>query len=542
VALLSKRILDAPLTTFEEIRARNALHKVINGRVPQANEVKLLRQIFGDDLPVTMTKNWGKIPGLLWDSMKAIKASYDNSAVLRTAIKLAPRHPRAYGRNIVLSTKSFLTEWKAFRDWWGDTAVDVTDAMKADPHYKLARKSGLALTGEGTGMHEEWFSSANFIKRVPFIGRPISASDRAYSTFLSKLRMDLFSERADIGKKLGIDDPEWYKAEAERINTFSGRGDVKALRPAIGVMNKVMFSPRFVMSNFQALNPAWYLRLARSNPMAAREALKDMSAFVASGMSLLVLAKMTGADVNLDWRSPDFGKARWGKLRMDPWGGMQQTARFIAAIGVGVADQAGAEIPNRTKLTGEREIVKPIDTATTFLKSKVSPPIDIALRIAGAKTGPAPEDKAEMAMDMFAPMVITDAMDIYKETGSFGGLPLIPLSLYGMGVQKYDEPRTLTPEQVAAMRESEGAARETYKLHKESQKFTGPREHPEPIEHLKRAKKARSRAEFERDILRALNAGDVQRAYVLSRLAGKERFKFNVRKMAKTVYKEGASP
>src|SRR5690606_16281417 len=114
--------------------------------------------------------------------------------------------------------------------------------------------------------------------------------------------------------------PEEFKGLADFVNTATGRTQIKSktLKSAQPLLNAIFFSPRFLASRAQMLNPAWYMRLP---PQSRKRAAKSMLKLAGTGLALASLAKLGGADVETDPRSSDFMKIRIGDTRYDIWGG-----------------------------------------------------------------------------------------------------------------------------------------------------------------------------------------------------------------------------
>jgi hypothetical protein len=113
----------------------------------------------------------------------------------------------------------------------------------------------------------------------------------------------------------------------KQFNTLSGRGGAKGgqLERHMTTASKALFSPRLWAANVQRLNPVWYAKLAKTNPTAAKEALRAQATFMAMvGTTLYLASKAPGVDVGTDMRSADFGKIKIGNTRFDIMGGQQQ--------------------------------------------------------------------------------------------------------------------------------------------------------------------------------------------------------------------------
>jgi len=267
---------------------------------------------------------------------------------------------------------------------------------------------GSEAVGRIVNKREEAFMST-LAGRLPWV----RLSERAYTTFLNKLRWDVMDDivkrvEAGMGRQLdpaNAADKTLLQDIANYINATTGRGPgFREAAERLGmvregqfggaaawvsgiesIMNAVMFSPRLFTSRFAA--PTYAAKnmrhLANLYPeavkgdAAAREAYKDMSRTVAfqmgtwftTGVALLGLAKMAERngeqiEVELDWRSSDFGKIKAGGSRYDVWSGYTQIARAIGQLYSGESKSSG---------TGEIRSIPRNEVLDRFARSKFSP-------------------------------------------------------------------------------------------------------------------------------------------------------------------------
>ena len=335
VDLFFDKIKQSNLSFYDKISASTGLAKVldkIGGQIPTASELKKLENIFGDDLVKTILdkrSSWEKIKETLADFAnvpRALVSSIDMSAALRQGRILATYKPKQWGS----AFKEMFSYWgNIFKENPEKFFEEAMNDIAKRPTFKIMEDSGLYLTdltesGFGLSGKEERFMS-NLAEKIPLVGRNlVKPSERAYVGFLNKARADVFDDIANQYIKGGItpeNDPEIFKSLANFINTISGRGNMpKALggNASVPALNAVFFSPKFLASRIQLLNPAWYIK----QPAPVRkEAMKSILGFVGSGLSLLGLAKLGGAEVEADPRSTDFGKIKIGNTRYDVWAG-----------------------------------------------------------------------------------------------------------------------------------------------------------------------------------------------------------------------------
>ena len=406
------------------LNTETALTKVLTGELPTEGEISLLEETFGMDLAKALLGKRALPDKIRQEFMGALNlprsfvASADLSAPLRQGIMLAGGHPKEWFGSLAPMVKAFGSE---------QAAKVVDDAIVSSKRFALAEKANLykAPLGAAAKLSErEEAYMTRFGKAFPWV----RWSERAYVTFLNKLRFDTFDnvvagwERS--GKKFTNRD---VTDLADFINKASGRGTFgKAGNDLAPVLNAAFFSPRLVASRIQA--PA---KLLSASPEVRKTIIKDLAAFVGAGSSALgLIAHYSDADVNLDPRSSDFGKLRVGPTRYDFWGGEQQIARFVTQMITGKRQAIS---------TGELQDTSRKDTALRFARSKLAPvPSLLTDYLTGETFFGAPIDeeaKAEFARTV-TPILIQDMWEAIDEQGLTGGLVTLPSAL-GAGVQTF---------------------------------------------------------------------------------------------------------
>jgi hypothetical protein len=178
---------------------------------------------------------------------------------------------------------------------------------------------------------EEKLIGSRILENVP----GVRASNRAYVGFLNKLRQDTFHSLVTSAKAMGRDidtDQVLTKQIADFVNNATGRGSLGNWEKNAELLNNTFFSPRLIASRLQMMNPKNYLT---TDPFVRKEYWKSLGAITAAGNTFLGLAALGGATVSLDSNSADFGKAKIGNTRFDPWGGFQQYAVLASRLAQG---------------------------------------------------------------------------------------------------------------------------------------------------------------------------------------------------------------
>jgi len=373
---------------------------------------------------------------------RSLMASFDFSAPLRQGLVASAAHPISAAKATGEMFKQAFSQ-KNFDNWLIN--------YKLSPEYKLAEKSGLYIADPadlhaGLKGREESFMS-NLAEKIPIIGQGIKASERSYVGYLNKLRSDVFKNGADDLMDQGFTfekNPEKFKAWGEFINNSTGRGKLPEvlgikLEDSAPVLNSLFFSPRLIASRLNLLNPVYYKNMP---PEVRVKAIADMAKFIGLATASLALAKASGADVESDPRSSDFGKIKSGDTRWDILGGFQQYIRVASQFASG-----------QKKSTANNKIISldpekfPYQTRAgvvgSFIRNKLSPSAGFAMDLmSGRDAVGLPVSGTNELYTHFTPLQLQSALEAYKE----GGYPLVVKtmlpSIFGVGVQTYSSKKT----------------------------------------------------------------------------------------------------
>lgn len=393
---------------------------------------------------------------------KALKASLDLSAPGRQGWVLISGSGFK-GRAVQAEALSMMVENALTKSWYESNVKKLQDHTRFDQ----AERSGLHMTSQDIGDHvlltlttrEESFAS----KASEFIPLVVQ-SNRAYSGYLDAVRIgyfDIFAREMESRGVTEMKDPQAYKDLAKMINTFTGRGQLKHESWA-RTLNLLTWSPRFMKSRFQFLNPKWYKDL---HPEARRIAMRTAVRSLGTNFALLGLASVGGAalgfTVNLfNPEDPDWLKIRHGDTRYDISGGHVPVARFMYKIAKNI---------NNARQGNWSEVKEPWEILGDFLRTKEAPvPAFAHLLYTGkdfkgekltekvqktpfayiakkfnldpnAKYPQWVETTGTLALEVFAPMVGEDFMQALEDEGFMGVLKTAPASFFGVGVSTYKD-------------------------------------------------------------------------------------------------------
>jgi hypothetical protein len=436
---LFAKIQTSPQFDFwEKTSSSNALAKILGktggSTIPTEGELKLLQKVFGNEFVQAVLKKrnvWVKALDITTEILnipRAFLSSFDLSAPLRQGLIFTTTKPKQ-------AVPAFFNMFKqAFSPKYFDKSMEeILSGTKA----RVAKESGLFfsdITGTSIKLSskEEQFMT-NVAAKIPILGAPIRASERGYIGFLNKLRYDVFDSLTKGLEKQGKtfeSDPALYKAFANYVNTATGRGGLGKFESSAQILNNIFFSPRLMASRFNMLNPVWYMK---QPPEVRKEAIKNMVMLIGTGLTVLSLAKLAGAEVSTDYRSSDFGKIKIGNTRWDPWGGFQQWARFISYLITGPKE-------GTTQFEGSAFGQNRLDKAINFFFGKLAPvPSFITDWMRGQDLLGNKFDIKEQTYGSLLPLYIQDIVEAIKEQGISGGISVGVPAFFGIGTQTYKQ-------------------------------------------------------------------------------------------------------
>lgn len=366
---------------------------------------------------------------------RTIMSSMDFSAPLRQAVVATTSHPVVAAGAFVEMFKQAVSQ-KRFDRWFSD--------VREDYRFQVAHEAGLYIADPHDvrlSAKEEAFMN-NLAEKIPVIGKMIKGSERAYVSYLNKMRWDLFNQFAEQYERDGktmYNSPDLYKGLASFINNATGRGKfsgaAEGLESAAPILNTLLFSPRLVASRLNFLNPMYYAKLPKEVRVSA---LKDVAKFIATGSTVLFLMGLMGADVEDDPRSTDFGKIKFGNTRWDIWGGYQQYIRVLAQMLSG--QTKSAMTGELSDLTGQGKFGRTRgDVALAFVRGKLAPVPSIAADIlAGRTVTGEPVTIMNEAQSHLFPLITSDVGEAMKDKGIqalfTAGIP----ATFGVGVSTYE--------------------------------------------------------------------------------------------------------
>lgn len=389
---LVNRVATSPkLQGYETIGALQGLDKLMNGKLPAANELAKLGKVFDEKFLKAALSNrtrGQKTMNLfqqVWNLPRSVVSTIDASIPLRQGV-------------FMVSRPEFYTSFgKMLRQMGSQKYFDATqEAIRARPNFQLMDEAGLAIHDKRMlETRPEQFRS-DWAGKIPVFKHLYHISERGAEGFSNQLRADVFDRFVAQYQRVGInlaEQPELARKVADYINTATGRGKVPFDKVGTAV-GDIFFSPQLMSSRIQlATLPARIV--AEKDPVLRGNMIRDLVGFSSIAATVIALAKLNGAEVNDNPLSTDWGKIKVpkkegvagaaqmapalfgvgvqsfkGQTRYDIFGGMQQYLHLAAVLAM-----------NERETTNGRTIefgkgYKPETRATTiarFLRSKESP-------------------------------------------------------------------------------------------------------------------------------------------------------------------------
>lgn len=380
-------------------------------------------------------------------TIKAIKASIDWSALGRQGMLLNIGHPIAAARTIGPMLRATLSRRGEFAE---------AEKLRNRPNYQLHEQLGLDLTAsEGGLLHQEETYQGPWAGRIP----GVAASERAYITELNVRRADALDAMLLGIEENGRINLEAGKLLANYVNVASGRGYAGkgAFNRAIAGLATVLWSPRLLLSRFQYLagqplwSGLWKGWEANKGTWGARKLIALEYARTLASLGVVYgLAQLAGElwqgddkdkpTVEWDARSSDFSKIKVGDTRIDPMAGLAQATVLMARTIAG----------EKKTLSGN---VKPLggegvgyggqdmwDVWTSFGRTKLSPWLATVIDWKTGRNVSGEEfSAADLPSALVEPLAIRDTREAMQKMGVPAGAAIGLLSFLGIGVQTYEE-------------------------------------------------------------------------------------------------------
>lgn len=369
---------------------------------------------------------WSKV-ALPFDVARDLLTTGEFSPVLRQGAIFAYGHPiKTVGR-----IKEMLEAWAY--EQASDRLYGEMMAHPEMPGYQRAGGYISAMGADASLSQREEIALSRLFYEAPFIKR----FTRAGVVFLNKLRFDTYLSMKESVTGTGELTQVEAEALAQGINEATGRAFKNGL--AIAGLERTFFSAQYLTSRFQLLTmrPLWWYGTNRTRQAFAKEYFRALTGLA----TVYLLGWLAGGEDEWDRRSSDFGKIRFGDIRVDPLFGLSQIIVFGTRLILG--ETKSTKTGKVTPLRGEER--KPLQRDTTdviasFARSKLHPAFSIPWNIlAGEKPTGQPTDFMTEAWDATHPITWEDIYKVAQEEGMGETAALSFVAFFGMGVQQYQD-------------------------------------------------------------------------------------------------------
>lgn len=331
-------------------------------------------------------KNWGKGIIDLAGILKSSVATLDNSFIGRQGIKtLLSGNYKLWADTALQSFKNFGEELvQKSNGFFKERNDAVMRAIRADVYSRpnaINGKYNAAKNGYGLGLlHEEAFPSS-IPEKIPLLGRLFKASETAFNGSALKMRADLADAVIASAEQNGVDmlDPLQASAHGKFVSAMTGRGDLGKAEAIAKEANALLFSVKFLKSNFDTLTAHYFDKTM--TPEAKKVAALATAKIAAHIGAILGVAKMINPDsVDFDPRGTHFGQIKIGNHWFDITGGM----RGLVTLGSRIVPTyhngewgfwtKSASTGKYTKMSqGDYGEQTALDTFQQFFEGKLSP-------------------------------------------------------------------------------------------------------------------------------------------------------------------------
>ena len=420
--------------------AQESLLSLMKGESLQKAQVEHLEKVYGIEFIKTV-KNTPK--GLALDILgipKSLMAFLDHSFPGRQGWIINSANPEIFWKNIKDATGAF---------WNEGYFNNLKQRVMEDPNFKISKAWGIEYTFTGMDrlLREESFPS-RIMDKVP----GMEQSNRSFTWAGNAQRLDAWNK---YSKWLGPDaTDEELKGLASFINKATGRGELGKATTLAEELNTILFSPKLFASRLQT--PLMGITSAIPTKIGAKVGLAPYSKRLQAiywrnvgtsiGVTITTLGLLKGLSelpafkdkiyIETDLRSSDIGKAVIGDTHIDLTGGNGQLIYLLARMAMGTRKSGGS---NEYDTTAAIELQR-------YLRYKGAPVASIATDWAVGKDvmgNPFGTAKYWLGKIPF-PLAIADVYDAISISG-LGGAAVLPLTVYGVGVNTY-EPRATTEE------------------------------------------------------------------------------------------------
>ena len=355
---------------------------------------------------------------------RELMATADFSAVGRQAAVLSALNPIKTLKILKQSLPAFFKQ---------DKADEIDVLIKQHENHETRIKAGLKIKSMENikfSDREEYFLSS-LGEKIPLYGHVVRASNRHMVSHLNLMRVMAFDRFLDLY-------PDSTDAElknwASYVNIASGIGDMGSFNKVASELSVAFFSPRFSTSRIQM---PYEVFKYRKTPRVRKEIAKNYMKFLSIVGLTLWLAKLAGADIELDPEDPDWLKIQIGDTRIDPWGGLQQPARVTVLSAMKTLSTFG--------VIKMKKNIDLYNAMARFIRYKLSPAVSAPLELAQGKSAIGEEvTPIQTFTRIVTPLAAEEVVETFRSNALLGAI-LSPFIMLGVGVATYEDRRKKAP-------------------------------------------------------------------------------------------------
>jgi hypothetical protein len=323
--------------------------------------------------------------------------------------------------------QGFKNAFQALKNEENWVAINESYFYKELPDGRLLEpiRSKAGLSTSDIYLDPEELTTIRLLKSIPGIGRFVGSLERAQSAFINTVRREVFDSYA---AKFPDADPTELALRAKFVNNATGRSNFKEIPTAFQLM---MTSPRYTASRWSMAGEAFRNPAMAMKSTAARENLKDLGFTASTIATSLGIMQALGFQVDWDYGSSDFLKARRGGVTYDPTAGMGKVMRTALRM---VAYYLGRKEENFFENFKE-EVGK-------IFEDTLSPAVSTGKILATGTTLAGKEPKEyEKGLWNLTPLVFSGFMEGLKADGLGIATADTAAEFLGIGVNRYPSSR-----------------------------------------------------------------------------------------------------
>ncbi len=419
---------------YTTANSQDALAKLYEfGELLTPGDVENLRDVFGSEFADSLDKFILKpegVAGKLFEAgrtglrglnatSRTLTTTGELSFLLRQANYRAWSRPADAIRSWSVANRSLISPKYADK---------IDEALRFTRAGKIGTENGLFLGRwrdvKSLSQREEVFM-AEWLDKVPIIGRLKKGFERGYVNGLNQVRVDWYDEGLQLLENTGKDSPENLKKWAAYVNNMTGRADLDAI-PAgnqglikmANIAKDTLFAPRFTASKWNRHKVAAEIMFGKDTPNAMRRMLAEDAVTKWRRYERLAhYYTQNGGTVETNPQSSDYLKLKAGDTRIDVLGGDSQVQVALVRIASGQTKDLATGLLKDTTASA---------IATQYISGKLNPLWSLIIDKSFGRTFDGqdiddPEVLAKVIRDKFIPFYLSDLKDKvfneYEEQG-----------------------------------------------------------------------------------------------------------------------------